>query len=390
MNEIQSPQTAGGFLGAAGAVTTSVAEVQASARAEIEAAHVIAKRFPRDEKRAFVRIMSACQRHSLAAAATYKYPRGGQSVEGPSIRLAETLAQAWGNMRFGFRERERRAKESVMVAVAVDLETNVTVEQEFTVSHRRDTKQGAKDLADERDIYELTANMGSRRLRACILRLIPGDIVDAALAECEKTLLSGEGGKSLQDRIRDMLLAFVPLGVTQEMIEARVGHKAAALSVAQVVDLGKIFTSIRDGFATREHWFPNTGAEQGSSPVPSSSTSTPPAPVAAPVAAPVPVPSSSSSASVADEIDFGDDEPSPAPVAEQLVADDLDTMGKITAIIEAFENVEISPRSYLSFLRNNNYLFGAGSNFRSATPDQIDKIYAELQAIIDALSMGKK
>lgn len=42
------------------------------------------------------RILKSCTRETLAQSAVYSYPRGGQSVEGPSIRLAETLAQEWG------------------------------------------------------------------------------------------------------------------------------------------------------------------------------------------------------------------------------------------------------------------------------------------------------
>jgi len=33
-----------------------------------------------------------------AEVASYEYPRGNEKVSGPSIRLAEVLAQCWGNM----------------------------------------------------------------------------------------------------------------------------------------------------------------------------------------------------------------------------------------------------------------------------------------------------
>jgi len=43
-------------------------------------------------------------------------------------------------------------------------------------------------LEDPRDIYELTANMGARRLRACVLGIVPGDVVESAVDQCERTL----------------------------------------------------------------------------------------------------------------------------------------------------------------------------------------------------------
>lgn len=42
-------------------------------------------------------------------------------------------------------------------------------------------------LTDSRDIYEATANFGARRMRACILGVIPGDVVDMAVNECKET-----------------------------------------------------------------------------------------------------------------------------------------------------------------------------------------------------------
>ena len=70
--------------------TRDVASTQALA--EVQAAMVVAKRFPRDETAAYSAIMTACKRPSLAEQAMYSYPRGGQKVTGPSIRLAETMA----------------------------------------------------------------------------------------------------------------------------------------------------------------------------------------------------------------------------------------------------------------------------------------------------------
>lgn len=74
--------------------TNVVAESSAQREAqEVQAMMVIAKRFPRDPVQAMDRILQACTRPTLAEGALYTYGRGGTDVTGPSIRLAETLAQ---------------------------------------------------------------------------------------------------------------------------------------------------------------------------------------------------------------------------------------------------------------------------------------------------------
>lgn len=237
---------------------------QSRAVAEAQAAMVVAKMNQRNEIKAYDRIIHACKRKSLAERATYAYKRGGQLVTGPSIRLAEVLARNWGNLTFGLRELDRKNGSSEMEAYAWDLETNTRVSRSFTVKHIRERKQGNVNLDSERDIYELTANMGQRRVRACILELIPGDIVEAAEEQCKKTLEAGDG-QPMEDRIRKMVAAFSEQGVTQEMIENFLGHKVEAMVPQQLVRLTEIYRSIRDGIGTREDFFKInfTNSQQG-------------------------------------------------------------------------------------------------------------------------------
>ena len=160
-------------------LTTAAEEGRVSQ--EVQAQVVMAKRFPRDETAAAARILKACKRRSLAEQSQYSYTKGGTSINGPSIRLAEAMAQAWGNLDFGWQELERRPGESLVEAFCWDIETNTRRKQKFTVKHMRDTRSGGKPLKDEREIYEHIANQASRRLRACILSVIPGDVADDAV-----------------------------------------------------------------------------------------------------------------------------------------------------------------------------------------------------------------
>lgn len=231
--------------------------------AEAQGRLLIAKRFPRDEAAAFARVMDACRRPSLAEVANYSFPRGGQKTEGPSIRLAEELARCWGNIEYGIRELSRRDGESEMQAFAWDMQTNVISQQTFTVRHLRDKRGGPEVLRDERDIYEVTANMGARRLRARILAVLPPDLVDAAVAQCRETMKSGSD-KPLSDRIREMTQAFTKLGVTAEMLSARLGRPLDSATPDDLVDLRGIYQGIRDGASSVRDWFAPKDPPQGS------------------------------------------------------------------------------------------------------------------------------
>jgi hypothetical protein len=221
---------------------------------EVQAMMIIAKRYPRDEQRAFSRILESCRRKGLADQAVYEYPRGGEKIEGPSIRLAEVMARAWGNLDFGVVELEQKNGESSVMAYAWDLETNTRQTKIFSVKHFRQTRKGGYSLSDPRDIYELVANQGARRMRACILGIIPGDITDAAIEECNKTM-AGNNKEPIADRVRSMLAAFGELSVTQAMIEKRVQHKAADLTEREILRLRKIYAALRDGIAGIEQYF---------------------------------------------------------------------------------------------------------------------------------------
>lgn len=221
--------------------------------AETQAAVLMAKRFPRDQAGAMDKIITACTRTTLAESATYSYARGGQEITGPSIRLAETIAQLWGNLQFGIRELSQVNGESEVEAFAWDIETNTRQVKIFKVRHERHTKQGAKKLTDPRDIYELVANNGARRLRACILGVIPGDVVEAAVSQCDVTLKTT--ADVTPETINKMVEKFAEFGVTKAMIEKRIQRNIESITPALVVNLRKIYNSLKDGMAQPVDFF---------------------------------------------------------------------------------------------------------------------------------------
>jgi hypothetical protein len=222
--------------------------------AEVQAAVILAKKFPRNQIEAMDRILVACQRPGLAEGALYTYARGGTEISGPSIRLAEAIAQNWQNIQFGIRELDQRNGESTVESYAWDLETNTRQTKVFQVKHERYTKKaGNYRLEDPRDIYEQIANQGARRLRACILGIIPGDVVEAATAQCEVTMKSK--ADTSPEAMKKMVEAFGQYGVTKLQIEKRIQRKIDSITAAQLIALRKIFNSLKDGMSTPVDWF---------------------------------------------------------------------------------------------------------------------------------------
>jgi len=186
--------------------------------------------------------------------AIYQYPRSGQSISGPSIRLAEVIAQAWGNLDYGIVELSQKNGESVFQSFAWDMENNVRSERTFTVKHERYSNSGTKKLTDPRDIYEIVANNGSRRLRACILSIIPRDVIEKAEKAVNATLKANVD--ITKEGIEKMVAIYdVDLNVSREQIEAFLGCRLKDMQPAMMIRLRRVFTSIKDGFSSVEDYF---------------------------------------------------------------------------------------------------------------------------------------
>lgn len=271
-----APSPAGGALAQA---------LQSREVAETQALYLMAAMNPRDPVKAVDRILNACTRPTLAEKSTYEYSRGGSDVTGPSIRLAETISQEWGNFESGFREVGRGIEPdgvgySDVLAYAIDLQTRATKRISFRVRHWRDTKKGGYALKDERDIYELVANLASRRVRNCILSIIPGDVVEAALQQCGTTLKTRVD--TTPEAIARMVDAFAQLGVSKAQIEKRIQRRIDTIQPGQIVQLRRIYTSLSDDMSRPEDWFEpieTAGAPQPKTPAP---RDTAPAPKPAP------------------------------------------------------------------------------------------------------------
>lgn len=238
--------------------TGLVSVEQQRAIAEIQARLIVARANPRDPIRAVDLILNDCCRVTLAERAVYQYARGGTDIRGPTIRLAEAIAQRWGNIASGIKEIARHDGYSECVAYAWDLESGFYDERQFQIRHWRDTRQGGYVLTDERDIYELIANNGQRRKRAVLLTIVPGDVTEAALAQCEKTMHAS--ADVTPEGVAKLIEAFATFGVVPQQIEKRIQRRLDAIRPAQVVQLRQVYNSLSDGMSEPADWFEPIGA----------------------------------------------------------------------------------------------------------------------------------
>jgi hypothetical protein len=253
-NELDLP---GRTLPAPSHISQSTVVEQTRAAAEVIAQVTAARDLPRDVQAARAAIVDACQLDEFAAAAFFRYPRGGSTVTGPSIYLARALAGAWGNFDYGIKElaRDDTTGRSEMLAFAWDMQTNTRNSIGFFVPHMRDRKSGPEPLIDLRDIYENNANMGARRLRAAIFAVLPPWYTQLAQATCRATIRDG-GGKPLQERVAAMLSKFRALQVTEDDITRKVGRPASKWTTDDLADLTVTYTSLQRGEVTRGDEFP--------------------------------------------------------------------------------------------------------------------------------------
>ncbi|MFD4263968.1 hypothetical protein ACFWR9_41790 [Streptomyces sp. NPDC058534] len=250
--EPMTPAPAPSFVGQGTAVE------QSRAVAEVQAAVIVARQFPRDEANALRKVRSSFAQVDLANKSFFRFRRGSGNVNGETIQFAKELARCWGNVHHGLAElrRDDVAGESEMQAWAWDLETNERASTTFIVPHTRWANSSATRLDDPRDVYENNANNGARRLREMIFTVLPSWFREEAKNVASHTLQNGAGDVPLSKRVADCLSAFEGIGVTADQIESKLGRPSGKWTGVDLGQLQVIFQSIQRGEVTRDEEFP--------------------------------------------------------------------------------------------------------------------------------------
>jgi hypothetical protein len=225
------------------------------ARAEIQAAVVLAHKNPRDEARVFEKVLNMMQRQSMAERASYKKPRGNSSITGPSVHLARAVARCWGNIESGFRVTDEDHEYVSMSAHAHDLESNsrVVLEDRFKKSVPRKIKGETHWVEPtEEALRELKNRRGAYLERNCLLKLLPPDLIDDAMEVASDTLLKIAAGQKKQSRdetVKALIQNFAKHGVSVFQLEDYMGHSVAKITDEEVACMREIYFSLKSGEA---------------------------------------------------------------------------------------------------------------------------------------------
>lgn len=238
----------------------------ARAVAEIRGAILMARHFPRDEDKAIVRINKTCRRFAFAEAAFYAFPRGGTTVQGPSVNLARELGRLWGNVRWGKRVLRDDGESILLEAWAWDVELNSFVSDQDTFKNlvqRKNPKTRRTEwvVPDERDKRELINRRGAICTRNCLLQVLPRDVVDQAFDLCKDRVRKG-AKDDYEGVVRNLLTNFSALGIEKEHLEGWLARKRGAeaapirsMSEDEVVELRGIYTSLKEGNSNAAEYF---------------------------------------------------------------------------------------------------------------------------------------
>lgn len=234
-------------------------------QAEIDTAIRTAKAYPRSLARFKKEALAmATLDEETASSCFYSVPRAGKSVEGPSVRLAEIVASAWGNLRFGARVISDNGRLITAQGVCADLERNNigTIEVQ-----RRVTDKKGRRFSD--DMVVVTGNAAcSIALRNAVFRVIPRVYVNDILEQARKVAIGD--AKTLENRRAEMVAYFGKMGIVPERVFAAVGKSAVEdIGLGELGTLKGFATAIKDGEASVDETFPplpKPGAEAEAKP----------------------------------------------------------------------------------------------------------------------------
>lgn len=217
-------------------------------RAEIDIQIATAKRYPRSVM-AFKHqaLEGATLDEETAGTMFYALPRDGKMIEGPSVRLAEVVGSAWGNLRYGARIVDVSDRFVTAQGAAFDLEKNIACTVEVK---RRITDRKGRRFTE--DMVTVTQNAAcSIALRQAIFKVVPFAYVKGIYDSARETAI----GKalSMEQRRQRAIEWFGKLGIKPEKLLKLLGRKGFEdVSVDDLVKLRGITTALQDGEMTLE------------------------------------------------------------------------------------------------------------------------------------------
>lgn len=231
--------------------------LQAINRSEVDMQIATAKQYPRDLHRVLNQIKTyATMDTETAEDCFYALRRSGNVIEGVSVRLAEIIAGAWGNLRVQSRIIGNDGHTITCQGVCHDLETNLAVSVEVK---RRITDKSGRTFSD--DMQVVTGNAGCAiAFRNAVLKVVPKAVTKKVIDEVKQVAL----GKSmdLETKRQNLMQYYQKIGVCQDTLLAYCGVKSIEeIDIEKVFELRGVANAIKEGSTTVQEIFKPFTAE---------------------------------------------------------------------------------------------------------------------------------
>lgn len=230
--------------------------LQAINRAEIDIQISTAKQFPRDLTAVLNKIATyATMDQETAEDCFYNLKRKDKDgndtvIEGLSVRMAEIIAGAWGNLRVQSRIIGNDGRQITAQAICHDLETNFAVSKE--VKRSIVTKKG---YTYSEDMQVVTGNAAcSIAFRNAVLTVIPKAVTKRIINDVKKVALGKD--IDLEKSRKNVIQYFANLNVTQEQLFAYIGvNNIQDIDKQKIFELRATANAIKEGTTTIEECF---------------------------------------------------------------------------------------------------------------------------------------
>lgn len=224
--------------------------LQAINRSEVDMQIATAKQYPREINRVLNQIKTyATMDEETAEDCFYALRRGRGNdatlIEGISVRLAEIMAGAWGNLRVQSRIIGNDGRTITCQGICHDLETNVAISVEVK---RKITGKDGRTFSE--DMQVVTGNAGCAiAFRNAVLKVIPKAVTKRVIDEIKQVALGQS--ISLEKRRQRMVQYFQTVGVNQSELLSYLGVKTLEeIDMERVYELRGLANAIKEGTTT--------------------------------------------------------------------------------------------------------------------------------------------
>lgn len=217
--------------------------LQAMTKSELDVSIVTAKQYPRHLPTVLNKILTyATMDTETAEECFYVLRRGGNTIEGLSVRMAEIIAASWGNLRVQSHIIGNDGKTITAQAACHDLESNVAV---MTEVKRRITDKYGRTYND--DMQTVTGNAAlSIARRNAILMVVPKAVTKKIISEIKKVAMGQ--ALDLETSRQNLIEYFAKLGATEEMVLHFLGiKKREEIDKEMVYELRGLANAIKEG-----------------------------------------------------------------------------------------------------------------------------------------------